>query len=97
MVPRKVTGYSIEHALWQKEPCCGFSSTEPPALGWDVSRGLEAEKQKAGKGGHHSLGWQAQKEQATVTSWPSNSHVSLCGSSLGHSGASDQEQALSLC
>lgn len=97
MGPRKVTGYSIEHALWQKEPCCGFSSTEPPALGWDVSRGLEAEKQKAGKGGHHSLGWQAQKEQATVTSWPSNSHVSLCGSSLGHSGASDQEQALSLC
>lgn len=97
MGPRKVTGYSIEHALWQKEPCCGFSSTEPPALGWDVSRGLEAEKQKAGKGGHHSLGWQAQKEQATVTSWPSNSHISLCGSSLGHSGASDQEQALSLC
>lgn len=97
MGPRKVTGYSIEHALRQKEPCCGFRSTEPPALRWDVSRGLEAEKQKAGKGGRRSLGWQAQKEQAPGTSWPSNSHISLCGSSLGHSGASVQEQALPLC
>ena len=97
MGPGKLTGYSIDHALWQKEPCSGFGSTEPPAQGWDVSRGLEAEKQKAGKGGRHSLGWQVQKEQAPVTSWSSNSYVSLCGSSLGHSGASVQDQAVPLC
>ena len=97
MGPGKLTGYSIEHALWQREPCSGFGSTEPPAQGWDVSRGLEAEKQKAGKGGRHSLGWQVQEEQAPVTSWPSNSYVSLCGSSLGHSGASVQDQAVPLC
>ena len=61
------------------------------------AKALEAGIQKAGKGGCHSLSWQAQKAQAPVTGWPSNRSVSLCGSSLGQSAACLQGQAVPLC